>query len=76
MKQNWFEARPQNCEGRPLASSCRSVLRHETPRFPLIGLSRKFKFGYFDKTEKNEMGGACSSRGGGKKCVQGFDGET
>jgi hypothetical protein len=29
-----------------------------------------------DKIEKNEMGGACSSDGGGERLVQGFGGET
>jgi hypothetical protein len=29
-----------------------------------------------DKIEKNEMGGACSTYGGGKRRVQGFVGET
>jgi hypothetical protein len=28
------------------------------------------------KIKKNEMGGACSSYGGGEMCVQGFGGET
>jgi hypothetical protein len=29
-----------------------------------------------DKTKKNEMGGACSTYGGGEGLVQGFGGET
>jgi hypothetical protein len=29
-----------------------------------------------DKIEKNEMGGACSSDGGGERRVQRFGGET
>jgi hypothetical protein len=29
-----------------------------------------------DKSEKNEMGVACSTYGGGKSCIQGFDWET
>jgi hypothetical protein len=29
-----------------------------------------------DKIKKNEMGGACSAYGRGKRCVQGFGGET
>jgi hypothetical protein len=29
-----------------------------------------------DKIEKNEMGGACSSDGGGERRVKGFGGET
>jgi hypothetical protein len=29
-----------------------------------------------DKIEKNEMGGACGTCGGGERCVQGFGGET
>jgi hypothetical protein len=29
-----------------------------------------------DKIQKNEMGGACSSDGGGERRVQGFSGET
>jgi hypothetical protein len=29
-----------------------------------------------DEIEKNEMGGACSSDGGGKRSVQGLGGET
>jgi hypothetical protein len=29
-----------------------------------------------DKIENNEMGGACSTYGGGESCVQGFGGET
>jgi hypothetical protein len=37
-----------------------------TPHPPLWG----------DKIEKNEMGAACSSDGGGERRVQGFGGET
>ena len=29
-----------------------------------------------DKIEENEMGGACSTYGGGERRVQGFGGET
>jgi hypothetical protein len=29
-----------------------------------------------DNIEKNEMGWACNSNGGGERCVQGFGGET
>ena len=29
-----------------------------------------------DKNEKNEMGGACGTYGGGERCAQGFGGET
>jgi hypothetical protein len=29
-----------------------------------------------ERIEKNEMDGACSSDGGGERCVQGFGGET
>ena len=29
-----------------------------------------------DKIEKNEMGGACSTYGGERRCIQGFGGET
>ena len=29
-----------------------------------------------DNIQKNEMGGACGTYGGGEKCVQGFGGET
>jgi hypothetical protein len=29
-----------------------------------------------DQIEKNEMGGACSTYGGEKMCMQGFGGET
>jgi hypothetical protein len=32
--------------------------------------------GKVDKIKKNEMGGACSSDGGGERCVQGFGGVT
>ena len=28
------------------------------------------------KIKKNEMGGACSTYGGGERCAQGFGGET
>ena len=29
-----------------------------------------------DKIEKNEIGGACSTQGGEKRCIQCFGGET
>ena len=29
-----------------------------------------------DKSEKNEMGWACSMYGGEERCIQGFGGET
>ena len=29
-----------------------------------------------DKTEKNEMGGACGTYGGKERCAQGFGGEA
>ena len=29
-----------------------------------------------DQIEKNEMGTACSTKGGEKRCIQDFDGET
>ena len=29
-----------------------------------------------DKIEKNEMGGACGTYGGGERCAQVFGGET
>ena len=29
-----------------------------------------------DQIEKNEMGGACSTYGGGENCILGFGGET
>jgi hypothetical protein len=29
-----------------------------------------------DQIKKNEVGGACSTYGGGERCVQGFGGET
>jgi len=33
-------------------------------------------FPFFQKIEKNEMGGACNAYGEQKRCMQGFGGET
>jgi hypothetical protein len=49
----------------------------------LILTSLNISYGYLlthycagDKIEKHEMGGACSSDGGGERRVEGFGGET
>jgi hypothetical protein len=34
------------------------------------------KYRSSDQTEKNDMGGACSTYGGEERCIQGCDGET
>jgi len=44
MKYYIFYARSQNCEKRPLASSCPSVRPHETTRLPLERFSWNFIF--------------------------------
>ena len=36
----------------------------------------KILLGDFNQIEKNVMGGACSSYGGGEGCIQGFGGES
>jgi len=46
----WFFLGPsQNCENRPLASSCLSVRPHGATRLPLDGFSRNLIWEYFSK---------------------------
>jgi hypothetical protein len=39
-------------------------------------LSTNIKLQVYDDLEKNEMGGACGTDGGGERCAQGSGGET
>ena len=41
-----------------------------------VEVTGEWKYCAGDKIKKNEMGGACSAYGGGKRCVQDFGGET
>ena len=49
-------------------------LGHSRPVTGLILLLTQYCSG--DKTEKNEMGGACSAYGGEERQIQGFGAET
>jgi hypothetical protein len=47
-----------------------NLIIYQIKRINPVALNKPFKW------EKNEIGGACSSDGGGERRVQGFGGET
>jgi hypothetical protein len=48
----------------------------EQKQIIISNLKEVIKYHAGDKIEKIEMGGACSTYGGGERCVQGSGGET
>ena len=69
---------PLPCQER--RTSLKGIYRQQTAqrhfRDKLIYVSVLTQYCAGDKTEKNEMGGACGTYGGGERCAQGFGGET
>jgi hypothetical protein len=45
-------------------------------KFPLSRIELFLHFVTANQIEKNEMGGACGTYGGGERCIPDFDGET